>query len=358
MEQGEHRIAASSMGEDWGKRRASLRHEVSLDALAVDPKCGNIECRINDLSASGMALSTELFAPAPGAEPLKPGVDIKLKFTPGEAQPAVAAAATVMWRTPTAFGLKFKDIDGPLNEALRSIARSAVESRLGESTQNRREMTAEQRKIIRDCRRTLQKLVPNIIWTLRTDLAAQLRTAAQTADAAVKLALSQDAERIDQESANIGRAIEHEFLQGFADATDMDETQELSLALIAAASTDTRAGDASLEDEREVKDQAIITALGHSAEERFKVVYFELDVRLANIVGHALNREVNSLAPAVACKILWKGITRSHDSAGVQTYLRKAMQNRTIPLLGELYDALHKTLDEAGADSYFDLNNG
>ena len=48
MEQGEHRIAASSMGEDWGKRRASLRHEVSLDALAVDPKCGNIECRIND----------------------------------------------------------------------------------------------------------------------------------------------------------------------------------------------------------------------------------------------------------------------------------------------------------------------
>jgi hypothetical protein len=289
---------------------------------------------------------------------LLPGVEIELRFAPDASDKPFVIPAIVMWRTPTAFGLQFKGIDEALSKVLWEIAQTAVQARLQESATGRREMTAEQRKIIRDCRRKLQKLVPNMIWTLRTDLASQRRTAAQSADHALKHSLMADADSIDAHAPHIGRTIEHDFLQGFTEATDMDETQELSLAVVQAASAKADMVETKLMAEQDDKQQAIIAALGHSAEERFKMAFFQLDVRLANIVGHALDREVNSLAPAVACRIMWRGVTAFHDPPQVQKFLRKTMQTKLIPLLGELIEAQQQTLDAAGAETYFDLNNG
>lgn len=350
----EHGISDPDDDDDWGARRAHLRHAVAIDAVALDPRCGEIACLVEDLSASGMALRTELSAPVPGKEPLKPGVEIKLRFAPAPGAEEITVAGRVMWRRPTAFGLRFSQIDETLTAALRAVARSAVEARLGGTASVRREMTAAQRSMIRDCRRTLLKLVPNLVWSLRSELASQLRLAAQGAGNDEAAVLISNADTVDEQATNIARTIEHEFLQGFAEATGTDETQEMSLAIVAAAAASKEQAALEITADRDARDAAIVAVLGNGARERFKVQFFELDVRLANVVGHVLDSQVNSIAPEVACSILWSGITRFADSPNVRRYLRKAMQQRAIPLLGELYAALHEALDEAGAETYFD----
>ena len=43
------------------------------------------------------------------------------------------------------------------------------------------------------------------------------------------------------------------------------------------------------------------------------------------------------------------------DSALVQQQLHKTLLQRIMPLLGEMYDGINKTMDEAGAQRIFDV---
>lgn len=346
--------------EDWGKRRANMRHEVAIPAVAEDPICGNFRCTIEDVSSTGMALVMEAVAPKPGQEPLKQGTRVGLTFAPDpENAPMskVTVPCTVMWRTPVAFGVRFAETNESLNAALRTIASAAVEERVATNGRGAG-LSAEQRRVMLECRRTVQRLLPNLIWTLRTEITRILRTKAdETDNERAAAALRADADLIDEKSAAIGRTIEHQFLQGFAVASDLDETQELTMSHLAATLGGEKSGGrGGLADNAEVDQNSRITALAHTAEERFKAKYFELDVRLANVIEHPLDRDSNPLAPATACRILWRATVTYCDSAETQRALQTAIQKRVTPLLGEMYEELHKTLDNAGAQRIFDMS--
>jgi hypothetical protein len=137
----------------------------------------------------------------------------------------------------------------------------------------------------------------------------------------------------------------------------MEETQELAAGYLEktfGASTAGRRRE--LENDEVAERKARVVSLGQVAEERFKKKFFDLDVRLANVIEHPLNREKNPLAPSVAFGILWDATVAYCDSTEVLHLIPQAIQKRVIPLIGELYDALLKTLDETGAKRIFDLN--
>ena len=98
-----------------------------------------------------------------------------------------------------------------------------------------------------------------------------------------------------------------------------------------------------------------ISALAHSIEERYKAQFFELNVRLANVLGHPLDGHTNPLVPGSLCRIFWHAVTTYCDSRRIETALAHVMLHAVAPLIGELYDALNVTLDEQGAQQIFDV---
>ena len=57
-------------------------------------------------------------------------------------------------------------------------------------------------------------------------------------------------------------------------------------------------------DNEAVEQDSTIMAIGHAAAEKFKLKLFQLNVRLANVLGHPLDPDENPLQPATACRIL------------------------------------------------------
>ncbi len=352
------RTPSVDLEEDWGHRRGNIRHEVLLPAVIHDRTVGPISCVIEDISATGMLVALELFMAEPGKEPLRQGSLAELVFAPDPDAPAdrIRTPVEVMWRTPIAIGVQFQNIDATLREGLRTIARAAVEGRLGGPSSSTLEATADQRRIILACRKTVEKLLPNIIWALRTEVTKRLRAMAETAGPHDSVQLRSEADLIDEKANAIGRTVERRFLQGYAVASDLDQTQELTMAHLArtfgGGKTESTAG---LVGENITERNSRIVAVGHAAEERHKAKYFALNVRLANVIGHPLDPAKNPLVPANACRILWEATVSHCDSPHVQRSLQHALQNRIVPLLGELYQALDDTLDKEGAQRIFDM---
>lgn len=344
--------------EDWGHRRGTIRHEVSLPAVIHDRTVGPISCVIEDVSATGMLVALELFMTDPGKEPLRQGSQAELVFAPDPDAPAdrIRTQVEIMWRTPIAIGVHFLQMDAALREGLRTIAKAAVEGRLSGEAPGSREATLEQRRIVLACRKTVEKLLPNIIWALRTEVTKRLRAMAETAGPHDSTQLRAEADLLDEKANAIGRTVERRFLQGYAVASDLDQTQELTMAHLARTFGGAKSEDKSgLVGEGAVERNSRIAAVGHAAEERYKAKYFALNVRLANVIGHPLDPDKNPLVPANACRILWEATVSHCDSPHVQRCLQHALQNRIVPLLGELYQAVDDTLDKEGAQRIFDM---
>ncbi len=110
--------------DDWGKRRGSIRHEVSLPAIVVDRKGYAVACTIEDISSTGMALKIDLKTPEPGREALDQGSSGRLEFSVKSLQAGqhkVQVPVQIMWRTPTGMGVRFKRNDESLRDALKII---------------------------------------------------------------------------------------------------------------------------------------------------------------------------------------------------------------------------------------------
>jgi hypothetical protein len=350
----------SDIQDDPAKRRANMRHEVSLPAVAIDPVCGKFECEIEDVSAMGLALRMDMITPIPGKEPLRKGARIDLSFAQnlqGAPQTTVTAPCTIMWRSPIAFGVRFVEVDEALRAALKFIAETAVNEHAAAKSEEHGLSSAEQDRIILECLKTIKKLLPNLIWAFRTELTRLLTAKAEEADRKSAEKLRADATLIDDKAAAISRTIEHRFLQCFAAASGMEETQELAASYLQKTLGRTTVGQPEkLAIDEAAERKARVVSLGQVAEERFKKKFFDLDVRLANVIEHPLNREQNPLAPAVAFGILWDATVTYCDSTEVQGLIPLAIRSRVIPLIGEMYEALLKTLDDAGAKHIFNLN--
>ena len=344
--------------DDWGRRRGSIRHEVSLPAIVFDRKNNAVACTIEDISSTGMALKIDLKTPEPGREALEQGTGGRLEFSvrlATEGSHKVQVPVQIMWRTPIGLGVRFKRSDDALRLALKSIAQAAVEARGAEPGPGRRVRATQHRKIMLACRKTAEKLLPNIIWTLRTEVGRRLRHEADGAPVAHAREARAEADLIDEKAIPIGRTIERQFLQAFAVVSDLDQTQELTVApLFIKKPEGGAAGGLDVVGDESVEQDSTIIAIGHAAAEKFKLKLFQLNVRLANVLGHPLDPASNPLHPATACRIFWQATVEYVDSPRVRRCLYDAIRLRVVPLIGELYDAIDKTLDEEGAPRAFD----
>ncbi|MGE0486070.1 MAG: DUF1631 family protein [Gammaproteobacteria bacterium] len=337
---------------DWGRRRENLRHAVQVSADITDRLGVQSNAVIEDISATGMALRIDPISATQGKEPFSKDTVATLAFAAGGTR--IEIAARIMWRTPRGIGVRFVEVTPALSRALRDLAEAAVSARVEEAEQHRPSLSASQRTVLHACRKTLQKQLPNIIWVMRTELVNALRLAATGVVAAEAQALLADAEACENLGMSITRTIEHQVLASFAEASDLDETQELTLMQLRAAAGG-QTSELDVQNASAAERGARVTSLAHTVEERYKTRFFELNVRLANVLGRPLDATTNPLVPGNLCRALWGAVTTARTSPRVEKYLQQVMLGKVMPLVGELYAALNATLDEYGARRVFDV---
>ena len=328
-----------------------LRHEVAIPASIIGRKSAPIECEIRNISSTGMCLAMQLQIPDKQGDPLAAGREASIVFAPDpEHAPAdtLTLPVQVMWRHPQGVGIRFLALNDRSRAALSTIARTAVDSRAAKITDGRAFSPAEQRKIVGACRKSIDKLLPNIIWAMRTDVSRRLRLFAEEAAPDEAAKARAEADLIDENATAIGRTIEIRFFRSFAKAADLEQTQELKFSDVTPDAGPDTDGQLDVIDDQAVEQAAMITALAHVADGHYKSSLFELNVRLKDVVGHRMDNESNPLYPTAACRTLWEATIEFCDSPRVRRHLQRAIRARVVPLLGELYETLHKTLDEQG----------
>lgn len=357
------KVEGLAADDDWGKRRTSIRHEVKLHAIIFDRRALPLPCTIEDISATGMALRLDTGAGEPGRDALEQGTSAKIEFAPRPEDPDAPRfliPVQVMWRTPVGAGVRFRKVDDVLRAALREVAEAAVKRRVAAAPVHKHSMAIQQRKVMLACRKTIERLLPNMIWTLRAETVRKLRQFADTASPHDARELRAEAALIDEKANAIGRTIERLFLQEFAETSDLDQTQEMTVAPMFLRKTpDAKAAPVpvSVVDEQVVDQDATLIAIAHSATERFKLKLFQLNIRFANVLGHPVDNSSNPLQPMNGCRIFWQATVEYCNSVAVRRSLYDTIRTRIVPLLGELYEAIDKTLDDEGVPRAFDNMN-
>lgn len=341
-----------------GRSDRSLRHAVAIPAVIIGKESAPVDCEIRDLSSTGMCLAVQLYLPDTNDDPLAAGREAHVAFAPDPDQaPAdkISLPVQIMRRHPTGVGIRYLERSDQLNTALKTAVRSTVDARVVELAGHHKFTPVQQRKILGACRKTLEKLLPNIIWALRTDLSRRLRLYAEDAAPDDGHKARAEADEIDERASAIGRTIEVGFFRRFAEAVDLDQTQELKFADLTAHRAD-ESNDGGLEfvGDQTIEHAAVITALAHVAEERYKSKLFELNIRLKDVVGHRMDNELNPLYPSAVCRTFWEATIEYCDSPRIRRQLRAAISERVVPLLGEIYDELHKTMNAHDVPSAFD----
>ena len=335
-----------------------LRHEVAVPASIAGKSAAPIDCEIRDVSSTGMSLATQLQIPDAAGDPLAAGGEAHVAFSPDpEHTPTetVVLPVQIMWRRPLGVGIRFLNLDDDLRTVLQTMARKAVDARNDENIQGGAFSPADQRKILGACRKSLDKLLPNIIWAMRTDVSRRLRLFAAKAEGEAAVKALAEADLLDASASAIGRTIEIQFFRDFAKSADLDQTQELKFSDIAGHALPKSQNNLRVIGDRGAELSTVITTLAHAAEERYKSTLFELNVRLKDVIGHRMDNESNPLYPTAACRILWEATVQYCDSPRVRTELKAAITSRVVPLLGELYESLQKTLDDEHVPQAFDL---
>ena len=305
-----------------------------------------------------MCLAMQLHLPDTNGDPLAAGREADVAFTPDpDHAPAdkISLPVRIMRRHPTGVGIRYLESNDKLKAALNTVVRTAVDTRVAEFVDRNRFTPVQQRKILSACRKTLEKSLPNIIWALRTDVSRRLRLFAEDAAPEDGRTARAEADQIDERASAIARTIEIGFLRRFAEAFDLDQTQELKFAdFNALREDDLNDGTLDVVGDQVVEHAAVITAMAHVAEERYKSKLFELNIRLKDVVGHRMDNESNPLYPTAVCRTFWEATIEYCDSPRIRQQLRAAITARVVPLLGEIYDELHKTLSAHDVPSAFD----
>lgn len=345
-----------TVGTDYAARhrRGGVRHAVALQALMEHPTGEKVPCRIVDVSSTGMGL--EIGDALVGAEhaSFAPGTKPTIRFLPGKGSDTtqtVEASCAIMWMGRRHFGVRFESPDAALRAALKAVVHAEMDARKEEGSGSADGMDARQRAILKACRQTLQKQIPNLVWVLRSALEQRLRAGAagKRADAAQ---CADDAALLESKAMAIGLSAEHRFLSSFADCFRLQRTQELTVSQIREAMREAE-GRA----ERAAQLQAtggtdpLFQRVVQDARERYGERFRTLDLWMAQVCDQDLDDPANPLAPATACHILWESIVEQSASTPVRQALEAVMLKQVMPLLADLYDALERTLDAQGVNA-------
>ncbi len=341
-----------------GNRRYRLRHRVGASARVVGKRGVSLECRIEDICRSGMFLTFNVLLPDGGPEPLEVGTEVQVSFAApfGDEQRPVSLPVRVMRRLPHGVGVQILDLRDDGLKALRALALKAVRARV--AAEERRTAGGaiwrkgrDNTRIMKSCRKVIERNLPKIISALLSELRRRLTAAGGNAESEV----------VASKAMAIGRTIERQVLMSFASLCDLDSTQELLLAPVAAARpAESGIGAAASDDELSVVEGAVvdegvaITMVAERLHKKLRAKSFELDVRLAQLLQRRMDTDDNPLEPAVFGRTLWRSVADHARTPHLASCLGEAIAVGVVDRLGDLYDDLGATLDEYGAARAFD----
>jgi hypothetical protein len=208
-------------------------------------------------------------------------------------------------------------------------------------------MSAARRAALNACRKCLSTQLTPMIYTIRNRLVNGLGEIGRTSRGLTAHAAQAEAKRVEARAIVIARDIEVTMVQGFAEISDLDRTQELTVMLVRAAASGQPIGsaDAAAAEPSTRSGQEYLGALCKAAESRYDNAFRRFDRRLATIVGHRIDDARNPLLPATICRIFWRAVLDQVESPRVEKLLYEVVLREVIPWLGELYGALTAALD-------------
>ena len=349
-------------------RSGGLRHDVAIPARIEGMTGSSMDAEINDVSSGGMSLRIPIFAASAGMEILPVGSKVIVIFAPDHKNTpddTVRLSAEIARRNPPFVGVHFVEMNLQQRRALGVLAALSVHSRTISSNVARdpgampaRELDA--RPILVACLKVIERRLPNIIWTLRTELVTQLRLLNEDDSRKFPGNAKEQADLIDEKGTAIGRTIERRIIQSFAELGGLDSTRELVFTRqqIARAKQQAAADKLGLVEEKTLERSIAMDTTAKRMDTTLTGKSFDVNVRLANVLRRRIDNIENPLAPAVMCCMLWESVTEFCDSPRVHVCLQRAMIRHIMPLLSDLYDALEKTLDEKGVPNSYWTGEG
>ena len=156
-----------------------------------------------------------------------------------------------------------------------------------------------------------------------------------------------DADLLDQKASALGRAIERRVMLSFAELGSLDSTQQLLMRSPAAVVGD-QTTNLGLMGQARAENSPGLAATITQVEALVQRKSFEINVRMADVLGRRVDDQENPLVPAVLCSMLWYSTLEYCDTPRVQRHLQESIKRRIAPLLSDLYDDLETTLNEHG----------
>lgn len=349
-------------------RSGGLRHVMAVPARIQFAGGGGLDAQIRNLSRDGMFLRHAMLVEKGDVDVLRVGTPLSVTFAPDHASTPddkVQLSAEIVRRLPNGIGVRFVNMTREHRHALRVLAVLTVRARgsFGATSQERDEERAAKRDprvIMGACRKVIERRLPNMIWTLRTEVAKQLRLTGQSATAGDPVDAREAAKAIEDKALAIGRTIERRVIQTFAEVGGLDDTQEVVLTLVQRAKIKAAAAgkEPALMDHEIIDGSVAMMATVQRFESALIGKSFEINVRMANVVGRRIDNLENPLVPQVICRMMWQSFTEHSESPRVHTCLHETLVGHIIPLLSEMYDELTKTLDQHKVPKAFGKGGG
>lgn len=194
-------------------RAGGLRHAMDVPARIQTQAGGFIDATIRNASSVGMYLHHTLLDEKRGVDPLPVGSSVTVVFAPdhaGKPTDTVKFSAQVMRRHPHGTGVCFLAVTPDHKRALRMLAVLAVGARESSITgavnvQDQPAWKQRSRGILSACRKVIERRLPNMIWTLRIEVARQLLLVKDDGNGAAEEA-RREAAMLEEKGTAIGRS--------------------------------------------------------------------------------------------------------------------------------------------------------
>ena len=346
-------------------RAGGLRHDVSIPAHVEGLKGGNTDAAIVDVSSTGMSLRLPMSATEHDDKVLPLKSALSIVFAPNHPtapDETVRLSVVVTRRQLPIIGVRFVDTNKEQRHALRILAMLAVESRAVNSsahnTASQPDPQIDPRTIMVACRKVIEQRLPNIVWTLRTELATHLRM--MDFKGADESKAKANAELIEEKGTAITRTIERQVMQTFAELGGLDATGELVFTRAQLERTAKQLAEekVGLVDEKSLERSIAIDSTCKRLESNLAGKSFDLNIRLANVLGRPIENKQTPLAPSTMCRILWQAVQQYCDSPHVDVGLQSVIIKRIMPMMSDLYDDLGTTLDNNDVPTSYWLKEG
>ena len=325
--------------QDRAYLRDHVRHDVRIGAFIVGRAGRTFAATIVDVSSTGLAIDVDYGL----LDTVTPGLEAGMQTTVRLPRPLSDGAGRmldtdvrVMWCRRNLIGVHFVQPDDDLYRTLKVLVGDAVAERAAEVARLEQSAETLRRNRLRATRKVMQHSLPALVWGLRTGLVNHLRLAARSDPAA-----ADDAALIESKADAITRAIEHEFMLGYALLCDLDCTQELSIAQLRAARDE---ADAMARGMRERDER--MASLVETVRDRCRPQLVALCKCLERILGYSIDPLHNPLAPATLCPAVWSAFATHCRTPRVERELQAMIVREFGPALAGLLDLLAKDIDQ------------